>query len=160
MLGAFLPWGRSSPPLQAQAAPSIVGAWVITFPQGSGPNSDPNDHQLVSFGADGLLLSSNSPSSPPDPQQGPSAARTYSTAGQGVWVAAGAGQARFKFMSVDTDEQGMFVDIVQITGTVTLGRDGNSFSGSFQVLVTGADGTVMFDSQGDAGTVEGTRISV
>jgi hypothetical protein len=161
IIGALLTKGLlDSETAQAQTPPSIVGSWVVTFPQGSGPSSDPNDHQIVSLTADGIMFSSNSPSSPPDPQQGPDATRSYSTAGQGAWVAAGAGKARFKFMSADTDEQGKFTDLVQISGTLTLGQDGNSFTGNFQVLVTGADGGVLFDSQGDAGTVQGTRITV
>jgi hypothetical protein len=106
------------------------------------------------------MLASNSPSSPPDPEQGPGATRTYTTLGQGAWVAAGTGQLRFKFIDVDTDDQSKFMDLAQITGTLTLGAGGNSFTGSFQILVTGADGGVLFDSQGDAGTVLGTRITV
>lgn len=160
LLGALLSKGFGSKPAQAGAPASIVGSWVVSFPQGSGPGSDLNERQVVSFTADGIMLAGNSPSSPPDPEQGPAATRTYTTLGQGVWVDAGAGQVRFKFLSVDTDEQGSFMDLAQITGTLTLASDGNSFSGSFQVLVTGVGGAVLFDSQGDAGTVQGTRITV
>jgi hypothetical protein len=152
--GAFQAAAR---PAQAKTPPSIVGSWLITIAR---PGLDPNTHQVVTYGADGNLLASANPSSPPDPQQGPDAARSYSTAGQGTWVAAGAGRVRYKWLAVQTDEQGNFAGLLQITGAVTLVGDGNSFSEDFQVLVTGADGTVLFDSQGDAGTVQGTRITV
>jgi hypothetical protein len=160
LAGAVLTKGLSGTRVEAQAPAGIVGSWVISFPQGSSPGSDPNERQVTSFTSDGIMINSSSPSSPPDPQQGPDATRTYSTPGQGVWVASGNGTSRFKFVSVDTDEQGNFMDMAQITGTVTLGSDGNSFNGNFQVLVTAADGSVIFDSQGDAGTVVGKRITV
>jgi hypothetical protein len=159
LVGAFLTKGLGTKSVQAQTSPSIVGSWVITFPQ-NGPDSDPNEHQVISFTSDGIVLNANLPSSPPDPQQGPNATRTYSTEGQGAWVVAGAGQFRLKFVSVNIDEQGNFAGLVQITATLTLSADGNSFTGSFQVLVKDAAGNVQFDSQGDAGTVQGTRITV
>ncbi len=62
-------------------------------------------------------------------------------------------------MEVENDEQSNFADLVQITGTLNLGADGNSFTGSYQVQVTDASGNVLFASPGDAGTVQGTRIS-
>ncbi|HLZ69692.1 MAG TPA: hypothetical protein VKV26_07240 [Dehalococcoidia bacterium] len=144
-------------PAQAQTAPSIIGSWLITIAR---PGLDPNSHQVVSYTADGIVLASHPPISPPTPQQDPNATRSYSTAGQGTWVAAGAGQVRYKWLAVQTDEEGNFAGLMQITGTVTLAGDGNSTSEVFQVLITGADGTVLFDSHGDAGTVQGTRITV
>ncbi len=144
-------------PAQAQTTPSVVGSWLITIAR---PGLDPNSHQVVSYTADGIVLASTDPSSPPNPQQGPNATRSYSTAGQGTWATAGTGQVRYKWLAVQTDEQGNFAGLLQITGTVTLAGDGNSFSEGFQVLVTGADGTVLFDSHGDAGTVQGTRITL
>lgn len=157
VVGGLLAKGMDLPSVEAQASNSIVGSWIITFPQ-NGPDSDPNEHELVSFTSDGIMLGTNSPSSPPDPQRGPDATRTYSTQDHGAWVKTGTNQVRFKLMEVEFDDQSKFSDLVQITGTGELSADGNSFTASFAVLVTGADGSVLFDSQGVAGTVQGTRI--
>jgi hypothetical protein len=156
LIGAAIAKGAAPERVRAQAPMGIIGAWVITFPTGM---DDPNAHQVVSFTSDGVMLASGAPSSPPDPQQ-PGGTRTYSTLGQGAWQTSAANQVRFKFVSVDTDEQGNFADLVQITGTLTLSDDGAGFTGSFQVQVSDAGGAVLFASEGDAGTVQGTRISV
>jgi hypothetical protein len=100
------------------------------------------EHQLASFTADGLMLARSTPSSPPDPELGPGATRSYSTADHGAWVAAGSGQVRFTLVEVQTDEQARFANLVRITGTLTLAADGNSFRGGFQIVFTDAAGAV------------------
>ena len=144
-------------PAQAQTAPSVVGSWVITLAR---PGLDPNNHAVVSYTADGIVLFSHGPLPAPNPQVDPNAARIYNSDGMGTWVTAGTGQVRFKWLVVVTDEQGYFAGLFQLAGTVTLAGDGNSFSGPWQFLITGADGTVLFDSHGDVGTVQGTRITI
>jgi hypothetical protein len=142
----------------AQTSPSkAVGAWLVTFPSNAATGDDPDEHQMLVLTSDGTVIASNTPTSPPDPENGPPL-RTFTTPSFGAWTTTELGQIRLVMNSVDSDEQGHFVDLVQITVHVTMDAAGNSFTGAFGVLVTDASGAVLFDSQGDYGTVQGTRI--
>jgi len=114
---------------------------------------------LKSFTSDGVVIASNSPSSPPAPEEGPTATRTYTTEGHGAWVGAGS-QVRLKFLSVEFDEQSVVHDIVQVTAALIVAADNSTFTGAFQIQVSDPAGNILLASPGDAGTVLGTRISV
>ena len=161
LLGTLAAKGLAPARLEAQAPSSIVGSWLISFPEGGGATQDPNERQIISFTSDGIVLNASVPSQPVTPDQGPpGATRTYSTAGQGVWTETGVGQVRLTFFSVDYDDQGRFVDLVQVTSTLNIGEDQNSFLGNFGVQVTDAGGNVLFSQPEGSNTVQGTRITV
>jgi hypothetical protein len=147
LTGAARPKG-----VAAQTPASIVGSWIITFPDGL---DDPNAHQVTSFTADGIMINGGPPSSPPSTSGGPPT-RLYTTVGLGAWTQIAGGQFRATFAQAEVDESGTFSDLVKVVATV--GVTGNTFTGSFTVLVTDAGGNVLFDSMGPAGHVNGTRI--
>lgn len=163
LAGAVFAQGLRSREASAQtpATSKAVGAWLLTFPDNGngGPgNDDPNEHELLALTSDGIVFASNSPTSPPDPEGGPQE-RTYSSGGFGAWTTTSTGQIQLTFNSVDYDDQGHFVDLVKISAHATMDPSGDSFTAGYAVQVMDASGNVQFDSQGDIGTVLGTRIS-
>jgi hypothetical protein len=160
LAGAMLTQGlRGANDASAQTTSKAVGAWMVTFPDNGGSGGDdPNEHEMIILNSDGTVIATNAPTTPPDPQGGPQV-RTYSSPSMGAWTTTSSGQLRIVMNTIDYDDQGHFVDLVQITVHLTGDGSGNSFTGGFSVQVTDASGAVLFDSQGDVGTVQGTRIT-
>lgn len=155
LAGALLAGAGGAKDVSAQASRSLVGAWLLTI---SAAQGDPNEHELASFTSDGNAILTNSPTSlnTDNPRAAPT--RSYSTSGHGAWVQTGNGTYRLTFYFVDVDESGMFSVLVKVTANVGVSADGVTVTGGFAVSVTDAGGNVLFASDGDAGTVQGTRI--
>ncbi len=160
LAGAMLTQGLRGHEVSAQTTPAskAVGAWLVTFPDAGGPGGeDPNEHEMVILTSDGTVMATNAPTTPPDPQGGPQV-RTYSSPSFGAWATMTTGDVRIVMNTIDYDDQGHFVDMVQITVNLTFDSSGNSFTGGFGVQVMDASGTVQFQ-QDNVGTVQGTRIT-
>lgn len=160
LAGAMLTQGLRSHEARAQTTPSskAVGAWMVTFPAAGGPGGDdPNEHEMVILHGDGTVIATNAPTSPPDPEGGPQV-RTYSSPSMGAWTMMTTGDVRIVMNTIDYDDQGHFVDLVEITVTLTFDSSGNGFTGGFGVKVMDASGAVQFQ-QDNIGTVQGTRIT-
>ena len=132
----------------AATGQGFVGAWRLTFDTPLGPSQS-----LLTVMADGTVLFSGRPVSPAAGEP----PVTFSSAGHGVWQPTGPTTAAATWVGLVTDGQGNFLAIVTDSIDVTLGADGNSWSGSYSATVADPSGTVLFVG---GGTVQATRITV
>jgi hypothetical protein len=122
---------RQAPP---PAAAGITGVWLVH------PDpTDPTTQELVVLAPGGLMFTSNNPST----TAGPDGPPQFASQGYGLWAQQADGSYAVKFLQIEYTPDGAYADTVTIAGSVMLGADGNSFSGSYTVSVTGTDGTTM-----------------
>jgi|SRR5579884_1314044 len=134
-----------TPPAAGQ---DFVGSWRLTAKTPFGVSLS-----LVTLMADGTVLSSDRPSQP----GGAGFPVTFISAAHGVWHATGPGTAAATWVEFVTDGRGNFIAVVTDSVELTLGADGNSWSGAFSSTTTGPTGKVLFVG---GGTVQATRITV
>jgi hypothetical protein len=130
------------------AGQGFVGAWRLTFDTPLGASQS-----LLTAMADGTVLFSGRPVSP----AAGGFPVIFSSAGHGVWQRTGPTTAEATWVGLVTDGQGNFLASVTDSVEVTLGADGNSWSGSYSATVADPDGNVLFVG---GGTVQATRITV
>jgi hypothetical protein len=148
-------FGASQPrAAHAQGTDPVVGSWYVAVTGGT----DPNEHDLVSFYADGNVLASNPPYTPADPSD-PMSTASYTSTGQGTWSQLN-GQYRAAFVSIDTDATGAFMDASKVSISFTVAADGMSASGTYGIEVRDASGAVLFASPPDFGSFQATRITL
>jgi hypothetical protein len=130
---------------------SLAGAWFINVT----PTLIPSFVSIGTFGADGTLtnISSVSLAFPP----GTAASGVPESPGYGVWVKKGAHTYAITFLTITQDGTGTFSGSQKVRSTVTIGPGGNQLTGTFQVDVFDAGGSLLGS---DTGTLTGTRIKV
>lgn len=126
------------------AGPGFVGSWRLTITAPGGPSSQ----SLGTLLADGTFIESDEPVSPGSPVD-------VTSAGHGLWEQTGASTAEVTFVELSTDLKGNFLGTATINARLTLGADGNSFSGPFTVTAADPSGKVVAQV---SGTVKATRI--
>ncbi len=134
-----------TPPAAGQG---FVGAWRLatTTPFGA-------SQSLITLSADGTVAFSDRPSQ----SGGAGFPVTIISAAHGVWEQTGPDTAAATFVEFVTDAEGNFVAIVTDSIELTLGADGDSWSGQFSSTTTDPSGTVLFVG---GGTGQATRITV
>jgi hypothetical protein len=131
------------------AGQELVGSWRLTVTEAQAPPF----LALGTFGADGTVVVSPPPVVPPSPH-GP-ATVVHTSAGHGAWEVTGADTAIVTFVLLATDEQGNLFATRTIRASLTLGSDGQSFSGEFEATVVDPAGNVMAT---ESGVIQATRI--
>ncbi len=135
---------QATPVGQAGSAPSLVGAWVVH------PNPDnPAERELAVFTADGLLVTSSSPSNgapPPGEAFGlpalPAGSSLFTSQGYGVWEARGGREYAFRFVSVEYDQDGNNLGtLFVIDGNLSVDATGNTLAGTVSGRISLPDGS-------------------
>jgi hypothetical protein len=140
--------------VQQPSGGSIVGSWVLNIAGGPAP-----EIQVISFTSDGIVVTSNTPTQPVQPGQGPpGVGRTYSTDNLGVWSQTGDHQFLITMVSVNYDETGAVVNSVKVIGALTTDAAGDSLSGQFRIEGFDPMGNLQFASPGPVAQFTGTRI--
>ena len=132
----------------AAADGGFVGAWHLVTETPFGASQS-----LVTFMADGTVLFSDRPVLPGDAGFPVS----FISAGHGAWEQTRPTSAAATWVEFVSDEQGNFLVTVTDSVELTLGTDGNSWSGPFSSTSADPTGNVLFVG---GGTVEATRITV
>jgi len=129
--------------IHSDNARTLVGAWFINVT----PSLAPAFASLGTFSADGTLtnISSSSMGFPPE------------SPGYGAWVKVRRHTYAITFHTILGDGAGNFAGRGKIRATLTVGPDGDTLTGVFQVDVFDATGGLLFS---DTGTVTGNRLSV
>jgi hypothetical protein len=138
----------AQPGTPAAAGQGFVGAWRLTTETPFGASQS-----LATFMADGTVLFSDRPVYPGDA----GFPVTFISAGHGAWEQTGPTTAAATWVEFVSDGQGNFLAVVTDSAEVTLGADGNSWSGAFSSTSADPTGNVLFVG---GGTVEATRITV
>ena len=144
---------------QAAQAGSPVGSWLVTLADSPTANGAP-EIEVASFTSDGIVISTNPPTTPVMPGQGPpGVTQTYSTTALGAWSQSGANQFAFSFDYVDYDSAGNVVDINKISASGSVSADGNSLTGQAGIEVDDPTGNVIFASPGPIVHFQAVRIA-
>lgn len=127
----------------------FVGSWraMVTLPQG------PSFPSLVTFGADGTVTTSNQPV---QPAPGAPGQVVFASAGHGAWEATGPDTAVFTFVVILASGQGNLVGFSTTRVTLTLGADGQTFSGEGVPTIADPAGNVLATFRA---MVQATRIA-
>jgi DNA-binding transcriptional regulator of glucitol operon len=135
----------ATPPVDGQG---FVGSWrvMVTLPQG------PSFPSLVTFGTDGTVTTSNQPV---QPSPGAPGQVVFASAGHGAWEATGPDTMVFTFVVLLADGQGNLVGFSTTRATLTLGANGQTFSGEGVPTIADPAGNVMVTFRA---TVQATRI--
>jgi hypothetical protein len=122
---------------------SLVGAWSSEIDS----TLLPNFLSLGTFSSDGTLTNISVPS----------LAIPTESPGYGVWVRTGRRRFAVTFLTVVSDGAGNLVGTNKVRATLTTSKDGDQFTGPFQVDVFDAAGGLVVT---DVGTINGTRIKI
>jgi hypothetical protein len=122
---------------------SLVGAWSSEIDS----TLLPDFLSLGTFNSDGTLTNISVPS----------LAVPTESPGYGVWARTGRRRFAVTFLTVVSDGAGNLVGTNKVRATLTTSKDGDRFSGNFQVDVFDAAGTLVVT---DVGAIEGTRITI
>ena len=109
----------------------VVGSWQILAGAPAGQEGDPT---LATFSPDGSLIVSGRPVRPALPNL--PFKFTFFSVGHGVWEAADDGSVSFTIMHLRTDENGTYHGTATVSGTITLGDDGQTLLG-FETFTVG-----------------------
>lgn len=115
----------------AEASTALVGSWhvaVSTPTQGTFP-------ALITFGADGTVLSSESP--------GP-----FESAGHGNWIRRDDGSVAFTLVALLGSQESKPSGKLKVTSVIQLTSDGKDWHGPFKVEGVDASGQVTFTDRG------------
>lgn len=126
----------------------FVGAWRITSETPSGASQG-----MVTLMADGTVIFSGRPAAP----TGGEPTVAFIGTGHGAWEQTSSTTAAASFSVFISDGEGNFLWVVTDSVEMTLGADGNSWSGPYSSTTADPDGNVLFISPG---TAEATRITV
>jgi hypothetical protein len=132
----------------AAADGGFVGAWRITSENPAGTSQG-----LLTLMADGTVLFSGRPAAP----TGGDPPVVFISAGHGAWEQTGPDTAAASFTVFIADGAGNFLWVVTDSVEMTLGADGNSWSGPYSSTTADPGGTVLATVPG---TAEATRITV
>ncbi len=134
-----------TPPVADQG---FVGAWRLTTETPFGASQS-----LVTFMADGTVSFTDRPSQP----GGAGFPVTFISAAHGAWEQTGPTTAAATWVEFVTDGEGAFLAVVTDSAEMTLGADGNSWSGPFSSSSADPSGNVLFVG---GGTGQASRITV
>jgi hypothetical protein len=113
----------------------FTGAWLVTA-----TDQDTPELSLVTFGADGIVLTSPPPVVPP---LGPSSEPIYTSAGHGTWESTGPDTAIASFVVLTADQHGNPLVIVTVRARLTLADGGQSWTGEGQRSFADAAGNAL-----------------
>jgi hypothetical protein len=113
----------------------FVGSWMMTFLEEDGPPTV----ALATIGADGTVVSSEHPVVTPPVAAG----AVFTSAGHGAWRATGPDTAIVTFVGLGSYGDGALFGTATARSRITLGADGQSFSGEVVWTVAGPDGHVL-----------------
>jgi hypothetical protein len=144
-----LPLGASaqteSPPPAGQG---FVGAWHLATETPFGASQS-----LFTVNTDGTVVFSDRPVFPGNE----GFPNTFFSAGHGAWEQTGPDTAAATWLFFMTDGEGNFLGVITDSVEMTLGADGNTWSGPFSSSTADPAGSVLFEG---GGTVDATRITV
>jgi hypothetical protein len=125
----------------------FVGSWRMTFFEAEGPPT----LALATFGADGTMVAAEHPVVTP-----PIAAGViFTSAGHGAWQATGPDTAVFTCVGLGSYGQGILFGTATARSSITLGTDGQTFSGEVVWTVADREGNLLAIYPG---TFQATRI--
>jgi hypothetical protein len=130
------------------AGGSFVGAWRITSTNPAGASQG-----LLTLMTDGTVLFSGRPAAP----TGGEPPVVFISAGHGAWEQTGPDTAVASFTVFIADGAGNFLWVVTDSVEMTLGADGDSWSGPYSSTTADPSGNVLATVPG---TAEATRIMV
>jgi hypothetical protein len=113
----------------------FVGSWLMTFFEEDGPPT----LALATVGADGTVITSEHPVVTPPVATG----AIFTSAGHGVWRATGPDTAIVTFVGLGSYGDGALFGTATAKSSITLGADGQSFSGDVVWTVARPDGSVL-----------------
>jgi hypothetical protein len=154
IVATALALGCVSLAVSAQSSPAptmgqgFVGAWHLDTETPFG-----SSQSLMTVSSDGTVAFSDRPVFPGDA----GFPATHFSAGHGTWEQTGTDTASATWMFFMTDGDGNFLGVVADSAEMTLGADGDSWTGPFSSSTADPTGAVLFVG---GGTVEGTRIAV
>jgi hypothetical protein len=125
-----------------------VGAWRITSENPAGSSQG-----LLILMADGTVIFSGRPAAP----TGGEPPVVFISAGHGAWEQTGPGTAAASFTVFIADGAGNFLWVVTDSVEMTLGPDGNSWSGPYSSTTADPGGNVLATVPG---TATATRLTV
>ena len=126
----------------------IVGSWQVTY---ANP-VDPEVPALFTLAADGTMAVAF------QPKLVGGAGVVYASAGHGVWAGTGERTAEARVISLAANEAGELIRIQENRYHLELGADGQSFTGTYDVVGRDAAGNVAASREGLP--VSGTRITL
>ena len=113
----------------------FVGSWLMTFFEEDGPPT----LALATIGADGTVITSEHPVVTPPVATG----AVFTSAGHGAWRATGPNTVIVTFVGLGSYGHGALFGTATAKSSITLGADGQSFSGDVVWTVAGPDGSVL-----------------
>jgi hypothetical protein len=122
-------WGAQVPGARAQASgPTLadhplVGAWLVSVPQG--PNQPPVPN-LQTFTTDGVVLQAVRAVQLAPPGQ--SFQFVYTSGGHGIWMPTSERGGVFTFVFLNTNERGEYIGTTTVTGHPQVSEDGQTFT--------------------------------
>jgi hypothetical protein len=132
----------------AGAGQGFVGAWRLTSENPAGASQG-----LLTLMADGTVVFSGRPAAP----TGGEPPVVFISAGHGAWEQTGPTTATASFTVFIADGEGNFLWVVTDSVEMTLGADGNSWSGPYSSTTADPRGNVLAIVPG---TANATRITV
>jgi hypothetical protein len=140
--------------LAQQQGQGLQGLWIVH------PSADnPSAQELAVFTSDGFIFSSQSPTSSVDPNATPAGVtQLFNSQGYGVWQPSGSGANDFKFLTVAYNQNGDYVGLTSIHGSLTVSQTGEVFTGTYDVTILLPTGPAMNVVTG--ARVVGTRVTV
>lgn len=150
LLGAMVA-GGGGPTIAQEAAggPDFAGSWRVVISTADGRTF----LTLSTFGADGTVLTSGLPAQPAPP--GTPAGVVFVSTAHGAWEATGPDTANVTFVHLRASADGQPLGTITPRLSVTLGADGQTFSGEFVTTLADPAGKTLATFMG---TVQATRI--
>lgn len=125
----------------AQAGPTIVGSWTVL-------DTGNRSRNLATFVADGGLITTRAPLSPPPPIPGFRGAYLAYSAGQGVWAQSADRAFAYTFVDFSYDDSGVTIASLALSGVLALDEGLQTGSGPYNYNITALDGTVASTGSG------------
>ena len=113
----------------------LVGSWRVDVRI---PAANATGVNLATFGDDGSVIVAVPSPTPAPPGAGHKL--EYWTTALGAWAPDGPRAATMRFVSLGVDETGADVGAHTIAAQALVAADGRTWSGPFQIAITGADG--------------------
>lgn len=113
----------------------LVGSWRMTFFEDEGPPT----LALATFGADGTVVTAEHPVVTPPMAPGV----IFTSSGHGAWQATGPDTAIFTFVGLGGDGQGNLFGTATARSSITLGADGQTFSGEVVWTIVDPGGSLL-----------------
>jgi hypothetical protein len=133
----------------ANGGPDLAGSWRVVVTASTGRTFV----TLSTFGTDGTAVTSTQPAQPAPPGSPPGV--VFFSAAHGAWEATGPTTANFTFVHLRASSEGQPLGTTTPRVSITLGADGDTFSGEFVTTLADPAGNVVATL---TGTVQATRI--